>query len=250
VRPLAEQAAALRARHVPGEPLVLPNCWDAASARRFVAAGAPVAATSSLAVAEALGSADGQRLSADQMLAAVARVAAAVDVPVTADLEAGYGLEAPELVAGLLGAGAVGLNLEDSDLDAADGSLRPLDAQAERIAALRAAARAAGVDVVVNARVDVHLDGRPDRRSEGLARARAYREAGADCVYPIMVLDEPTIAAYVEAAGVVNVIAAPGAPGLARLAALGVARVSFGPRLWRASLEAAEAGWRDFVTPA
>jgi 2-methylisocitrate lyase-like PEP mutase family enzyme len=246
----AEQAAALRALHAPGEPLVLPNCWDAASARRFVAAGAPVAATSSLAVAEALGSADGQALSAAEMLAAVARIAAAVDVPVTADLEAGYGLEAPALVAGLLEAGAVGLNLEDSDLDAADGSLRPLDWQVERIAALRAAARAAGVDVVLNARVDVHLDGGLDRLDEGLARAAAYRAAGADCVYPIMVVDEPTIAAYVQAAGVVNVIAAPSAPGLARLASLGVARVSFGSRLWRASLAAAEAGWRDFVAQA
>jgi 2-methylisocitrate lyase-like PEP mutase family enzyme len=245
-----DAAAALRAHHVPGRPLVLPNCWDAASARRFAAGGAPVAATSSLAVAEALGFEDGGRMPPAEVFAAVARIASAVEVPVTADLEAGYGLGAEELVAALLAAGAVGLNLEDSDHDAADGSLRSLEWQVERIAAVRAAARAAGVDVVLNARVDVHLDGTLDRLDEGLARARAYREAGADCVYPIMVVDEPAIAAYVVAAGVVNVIASPAAPPLPRLRSLGVARVSFGPRLWRESLAAAEAGWRGFVTEA
>jgi 2-methylisocitrate lyase-like PEP mutase family enzyme len=240
-------AAALRGLHLPGRPLVLPNCWDAASARRFAAAGAPVAATSSLAVAEALGFEDGQRMPAAEMLAAVARIAAAVEVPVTADVEAGYGLEAEELVAAVLGAGAVGINLEDTDHSVrGGGALRPLGWQAARIAAVREAAREAGSDLVVNARVDVHADGSLERLDEGLERARAYRAADADCAYPIMVVDEAAIAAYVEAAGVVNVLALPTAPSLARLAALDVARISFGPRLWRASLAAAEATWRDF----
>jgi 2-methylisocitrate lyase-like PEP mutase family enzyme len=103
---------------------------------------------------------------------------------------------------------------------------------------------------MINARVDVHEDGTLGRLDEGLARARAYRAAGADCVYPIMVVDEAAIAAYVEAAGVVNVLALPSAPPLRRLAALGVARVSFGAVLWRASLAAAETAWRDFEPSA
>ncbi len=245
---LAAAAQRLRALHRADEVLVLPNCWDVASARRLTEAGASAAATSSAAVAESLGFADHEHAPADAMLAAVARIAAAVDVPVTADLEAGYGLSAAALVDALLAAGAVGLNLEDTDH--AGGGLRPVGAQAERIAAVKAAGRAAGVDVVLNARVDVHLPAHGAALEEGLARARAYREAGADCVYPILVVGDEAIAAYVQTAGVVNVLATTGGPPLARLRELGVARVSFGPRVWWAALDAGVALWRDFVTEA
>jgi 2-methylisocitrate lyase-like PEP mutase family enzyme len=165
------------------------------------------------------------------MLAAVTRIAAAVDVPVTADLEDALGLGPDELAEGLRVAGVVGCNLEDSDHRG--GGLRDVGEQAAYLAAVRAAAP----DLVLNARVDVHLRG--GSLDDGLARARAYREAGADCVYPISCLDEPGIAAYVEAAGVVNVHLGPTAPPLARLAALGVARASFGTSLFRVALEAA-----------
>jgi 2-methylisocitrate lyase-like PEP mutase family enzyme len=243
---LADRAARLRALHAAPEILVLPNAWDVASAVHFAGLGAPAAATSSAAVAEALGYEDEHGIPADEMLAAVGRIAAAVDVPLTADLEAGYGLDAEALVAGMLQAGAVGCNLEDTDHER--GGLRDVDDQARWLAAVKQAGRAAGVDIVVNARVDVHLRGGADL-ADGLDRARAYRAAGADCVYPIAVVAADSIAAYVEAAEVVNVYAMAAAPSLARLTELGVARVSFGPRLARIALLAAEQEWRDFVTP-
>jgi 2-methylisocitrate lyase-like PEP mutase family enzyme len=154
------------------------------------------------------------------MLAAVARVARAVGVPVTADMEAGYRLGGAELAGRLAATGAVGLNLEDSD-HRNHPALVPADRQAARIARIKESA-----DLVVNARVDVHLRG--GATAEALDRARAYRDAGADCVYPIGVTDEATIAAFVELGVPVNVLLRPGAPPIARLAELGVARVSLG----------------------
>ena len=239
---LAEQADRLRALHEAPELLVLPNAWDVESARRFEALGCPAVATTSAGVANAMGFAEGEAMPAAEMLDAVQRIAAAVDVPVTADLEAGYGLEPGELVGRLLEAGAVGLNLEDTD-HRGDGPLVDAEAQAQRLAAVKAAGRDAGVDVVLNARVDVHLNevGPPESRLEAaIARGRRYREAGADCVYPIMVKDEEAIAAFVEAVGAVNVLALPDAPPAQRLRELGVARLSFGSGLMHVALAAAE----------
>jgi len=223
-------AAALRALHVPGDPLVLPNAWDAATALVVQEAGFPAVATTSSGVAEALGFEDGEQTPVEEMLAAVARVTRTVDVPVTADMEAGYGLEAAELAGRLAATGAVGLNLEDTD-HARHPALVPIARHAERIAGIRAAA-----DLVVNARIDVHLRGRAT--PEALERARAYHDAGADCVYPIGIADEATIAAFVETGIPVNVLLRPGAPPIARLAELGVARVSLGHFLHAEMLDA------------
>ena len=231
---LAAAAGALRALHRPGAPVVLRNAWDAASARAL-ADGAPALATTSVGVAQALGYDDGGHLPAEEAFAALARIVAAVDVPVTADCEAGYGLAPAAFVDGLLGAGAVGCNLEDTDH--ATRGLRDATEQAAYLAAVKEAGRERGVDLVLNARVDVHVRG--GTLEDGLARARAYREAGADCVYPIFCHDEEGIKAYVEAVAVVNVHVHPSAPDLARLAELGVARASFGGTLFRAALEAA-----------
>jgi 2-methylisocitrate lyase-like PEP mutase family enzyme len=223
-------AAALRALHVPGDPLILPNAWDAATAKLVVEAGFPAVATTSSGVAEALGYEDGEKTPADEMLAAVARIARVVDVPVTADLEAGYGLDGGELARRLLDAGAVGLNFEDTD-HAHHPALQPIEEQCARIAAIKAAG-----DLVLNARIDVHIRG--GETAEALERARAYREAGADSIYPIGVADEPTIAAFVETGAPVNVLLRPGAPPIERLAELGVARVSLGHFLHAEMLDA------------
>jgi len=233
---LAAQAQALRALHRPGTPLVLRNAWDAASAKALVA-DAPALATTSVGVAQSLGYEDGGHIPAAEAFAAIARIVAAVDVPVTADCEAGFGLGPEAFVAGLLDAGAVGCNLEDTDH--ATGTLRDPGEQAAFLAAVKDAGRAAGVDVVLNARVDVHVRG--GTLEDGLVRARAYREAGADCVYPIFGHEEEAIAAYVEAAGVVNVNLGPNTLPVATLAALGVARASFGAYLYKRSLAAAVA---------
>jgi 2-methylisocitrate lyase-like PEP mutase family enzyme len=231
----------LRSLHRPGAPLLLPNAWDVATARAVVAAGFPVVATTSAGVAAALGYDDHERAPADEMLAAAARIARGVEVPVTVDAEAGYGMEPGELVAALRSAGAAGCNLEDTDHAA--GSLRDPDRHAEWLRAVRQAASADGYRLVINARVDVFLGPllagagpgtQEERVPEALRRANAYLEAGVDCVYPIVLWEMDALRRFVsEVRGPVNVVRLPQAPALAELAALGVARVSWGHFLYR-----------------
>jgi 2-methylisocitrate lyase-like PEP mutase family enzyme len=228
VSALAERAEVLRRLHTGPRPLVLPNAWDVASARLVVKAGFPVVATSSGAIAATLGYEDNDSTPVDEAFGAIARITRSVSVPVTADVEAGYGLSPEDLVARLLDAGAVGCNLEDTDHHGGAG-LVDADENAERLRAVRHAATEAGVDVVLNARVDV-LGREGDRRElfeEAVRRARRYLQAGADCVFPIRLADDALIGEFVRRVeGPVNIVAA-GAPPLARLAELGVARVSF-----------------------
>jgi 2-methylisocitrate lyase-like PEP mutase family enzyme len=224
----AKRAEALRRLHAGPPPLILPNAWDVASARLVVKAGFPVVATSSGAVAATLGYEDDDSMPVDEAFAVVARIARSVPVPVTADIEAGYGLSPEDLIALLLEAGAVGCNLEDTNHHGG-GGLVDAGEQAERLHAVRHAATRSRVDVVLNARIDVlRLEG--DRRElfeEAVRRARLYLEAGADCVFPIRLADDEAIGEFVRRVeGPVNVVAA-GAPPLARLAKLGVARISF-----------------------
>jgi 2-methylisocitrate lyase-like PEP mutase family enzyme len=246
----AGQAAASRLRdlHRPGRPLVLPNAWDAGSARIVAGAGFAAVATSSAAVAESLGYSDGEAAPVEEMLDAVARVARAVSVPVTADFERGYGLPPAQLVERLAASGAVGCNLEDSE--PSTRALVDADRQADFLAAVRESARAAGIDLVVNARIDVFLDdvfregvgGGADstmaRLDEAIRRARLYVSAGADCVYPIRMTSPADIRAIVDdIGGPVNILAAADTPSIPELAALGVARVSFGAGLYRAACQ-------------
>ena len=233
---LAQRADTLRALHAGDSPLVLPNAWDVPSARSVEAAGFPAVATTSGGIAATLGYPDGQVIPAGEMFAAVERIASAVDVPVSADVEAGYGLPATELVERLLTAGAVGLNLEDSDRSG-EQLLVAADVHAARIAEVKAAASAAGVDVVVNARVDVYARQVEPALELALQRGKAYMEAGADCVFPILVRDEDHIAALVAALGTINVYWRKGWPSIARLAELGVRRISFGSGIHRAAAD-------------
>jgi 2-methylisocitrate lyase-like PEP mutase family enzyme len=237
---LAEAAEQLRALHRGPAPLVLPNAWDAASARNVVDAGFAAVATTSSGVSAALGWADGEHTPPDEMFAAIWRIARVVDVPVTADIESGYGLSPEQVVQRLLDAGAVGCNLEDTD-HRTGTTLVDATAQADRIAAVKRVARAAQVDLVVNARVDVFLRQAPIGRTpieEAIRRGRLYLEAGADCVFPIGAPDEDAIAALVDAIpGPINVIAGfRGAPGQVRLRELGVRRISYAGGLQRAVL--------------
>jgi 2-methylisocitrate lyase-like PEP mutase family enzyme len=227
----------LRDLHVPGAPLVLPNAWDAASARLVEEAGFPVVATSSNAMAAVLGYPDGERAPVEEMLAAVARIARAVDVPVTVDFERGFRLAPAELVERLASAGAVGVNLEDSD--PATQALIEVGEQAEFLAAVRASA---GTELVINARTDAFARraGSPQEQlAASIERGARYLEAGADCVYPIGAAGADVVRALVEGiAGPVNVAYSPATPSLAELASLGVARVSFGPSLQRSAYKA------------
>src|SRR5437763_11414714 len=231
----------LRSLHVPGSPLVLPNAWDVSSAKAVVEAGYPVVATTSGGVAATLGYEDHQGAPADEMLAAAARIARSVDVPVTVDAEAGYGMEPAELVAALRRVGAAGCNLEDSDYAA--GRLRDVDRHANWLKAVREAASADGYPLVINARVDVFLHPflagagagtQEELVDEAVRRAKAYLEAGVDCVYPIALWEPDALRRFTsEVGGLVNVARLPQAPSLAEMAELGVARVSWGPFLFR-----------------
>ena len=230
----------LRSLHRPGDPLLLPNAWDVATARAVVAAGFPVVATTSGGVAAALGYEDHQGAPAEEMLAAAARIARGVDVPVTVDAEAGYGMESAELVAALRAVGAAGCNLEDTDHT--DESLRDRDRHAEWLASVREAASEDGYGLVINARVDVFLspffagDRSPQEEllPEAVERANAYLEAGADCVYPIALWETDALRRFTsEVGGPVNVIRLPQKQSLAELAELGVARVSWATFLYR-----------------
>ena len=234
----------LRSLHRPGAPLLLPNAWDVATARAVVAAGFPVVATTSGGVAATLGYEDHEGAPGDEMLAAAARIARGVEVPVTVDAEAGYGMEPAELVAALRSAGAAGCNLEDTDY--ATDRLRDPDRHAEWLSAVRRSASADGYGLVINARIDVFLwpllagagpGTQEELVPEALRRANAYLEAGVDCVYPIGLWETDALRRFTaEVNGPTNVVRVPQAPSLAELAALGVARVSWGTLLHREAM--------------
>jgi 2-methylisocitrate lyase-like PEP mutase family enzyme len=200
-----------------------------------------VVATTSGGVAASLGYEDHEGAPAEEMFAAAARIGRGVEVPMTIDAEAGYGMQPTDLVAALRGAGAAGCNLEDTDYSA--GSLRDPDGHAEWLGAVREAASADGYRLVINARVDVFLGpllagagpGTQDELvPEALRRANVYLEAGVDCVFPIALWEPDALRRFMSGVrGLVNVVRLPQTPPLAELAALGVARVSWGPFLYR-----------------
>jgi len=222
---MSADADRLRALHAGPQPLILPNVWDPVSARAFADAGFSALATSSSAVAATLGYRDGQTPAAE-MFAAVTRITRSVSVPVTADVEHGYGLPPDQLVSTLADCGVAGCNLEDSD--PVSRMLTDPSRQAEFLAAVRGAA---GRDLVINARVDVYV--RPatdpgDVTDAAVARAGSYLAAGADCVYPIIAPPAaiPELVRRID--GPVNAMCRPDGPTIAELAAMGVARITFG----------------------
>ena len=238
----AEKAERLRALHQGRRILVLPNAWDVASARIIEDLGYPAIATSSAAIAATLGYPDGQRISQQEMLEAVARIARAVRVPVTADAEAGYGTTTANIAQfakDLVAAGAVGLNFEDIT-----GSDEPshvaLDLQLANIQALRDTSKSLGVPLVINARTDIFLmpiGPAETRLARTIERLRAYRQAGADCVFAPGVADSDTIAKLVQSVNApLNILASQSCPAIPELERLGVRRVSLGSSLMRATL--------------
>ena len=240
---------ALHRRRSPGDPLVLPGPWDAATARVCVEAGFPALATPSAAVAASLGYEDGQT-PADEMFAAVARIVRAVDVPVSADIEGGYGIAPKELVERLLETGAVGCNLEDSE----GGALKDPRRHADWLAEVR---HAAADQLFVNARIDtfIRADGGagPQQTApqtvpqtatraaeQAIERAALYVAAGADCVYPI---GAPTDVLPLLRSGIQGPINVHGhvtgdGPSPTALGELGATRITFGPGLQRRAAEA------------
>ena len=228
------KAEAFRRMHLGPQILVLPNAWDAASAMIFAQSGFGAIATTSGGVAWALGYPDGQRMSRGEMLDAVARITRAVSVPVSADLEAAYGTT-PEAIADTMREaieiGVCGVNFEDGT-GLADKPLVELERQVDNIHAIRAAAQASGVPLVINARVDTYLLGVSDdagRFAETIKRAHAYLQAGADCIFVIGLRRGDIISRLApEIPGPLNILTGPGAPSIPELEKMGVARISFG----------------------
>jgi len=228
------KAEAFRKLHDGSKLLVLPNAWDVASARLYETAGFSAIATTSAGVAWTLGYPDGESISRQTMLEAVRRIAGQVCLPVTADMVAGFGPkpeDTAETVQGVIAAGAVGFNLEDGTGDP-DNPLVEVSLHVEKVRAARAAATAAGVPVVINARTDVFLAavGAPETRLDhAIRRANAYREAGADSLFVPGVQNAETIGHLARSiAGPLNILARAGTPPISELARLGVARVSVG----------------------
>jgi len=229
---LQKRASDFLALHRPGDPVVLPTVWDAWSARLAVDAGFPALTVGSHPVADSLGKADNEGMTFDDVLTRVGQITAAVEVPVSVDIESGYAESPERLITGLLDAGAVGLNIEDT-VHSEGRRLRSVAEHAELVGALRAAADAAGVHVVVNARTDLFLrqDGdESDRVDRAIARLTECARAGADVLYPVGRHDPDVLRRLAtELPLPVNAIAAPDQADPASFGPLGVARISFGP---------------------
>lgn len=231
---LTDRAAALLALHQPGNPVILPTVWDAWSARLATDAGFAALTVGSHPVADSVGKPDNEGMSFDDLLGRVAQITAAVDVPVSVDIESGYGLPAAQLIDGLLAVGAVGLNIEDS-VHSEGKRLRSASEHAALVGALRSAADAAGVHVVINARTDLFLrkDGdESDRVERAVARLKEAAAAGADVLYPVGRHDPDTLRRLTSELPLpINAIALPDQDDPASFGPLGVGRISFGPFL-------------------
>jgi 2-methylisocitrate lyase-like PEP mutase family enzyme len=234
---LQQKASVLLGLHRPGDPAILPTVWDAWSAKTAVDAGFTALTVGSHPVADSLGKPDGEGMSFDDLLTRVAQITAAVDAPISVDIESGYGESATRLIDGLVSAGAVGLNIEDT-VHSEGGRLRTDEEHAALVGELRKASEAAGVHVVINARTDIFLrqiGDESDRFDRAVTRLKLAAAAGADSLYPVGRHDDDTYKRLVEELPLpINAIALPGEDDPARFGPLGVGRISFGPFLQRA----------------
>lgn len=236
------KAEAFRAMHDRSRVLVLPNAWDAMSARFIEDAGARAIATTSAGVAYSLGYTDGEYAPREEIINAIARIARVIEVPLSADIESGFGAtdkEVGETVRQAIEAGAVGINLEDSTGEP-EHPLYDLEIAVARVRAARAAGEAAGVPLVINARTDALVTLKGPREAtfdEAMRRANAFHEAGADCLFPLGLNGNEEIARATRTLnGPMNLIYRAGIPPVAELPKLGVARLSLGSGVAHAAL--------------
>lgn len=252
-----DKADLFRKLHVKGEPVILYNIWDAGSAKAIADVGARALATGSWSVAAAQGFKDGEAIPLDLVLTIVSRIAASVDLPLTVDFEGGYAEDpktVTENVKHLIATGAIGMNFEDQRVGGT-GLFEP-KVQHGRIKAVRQAALAAGVPLVINARTDLFLkqparDQHAPLIDEAKDRAASYQEAGADCFFVPGLVDQGLIADICDAVSLpVNVMMIDGASPLNVLASIGVARISYGPGPYRSSMAALAERFRSATTDA
>lgn len=239
----ARKAAQLLSLHTGDDLLILPNVWNPLGARVLQSRGYPAAATASAAISSSLGYVDGERIKRSTLIDMIGRIAHSVDLPVTADIERGYGetiSDLEETIQAVVDCGVVGVNIEDSMEEG--GPLRPVDEQCKRIATVRQTAERSHIHLLINARIDTYISetfaNNDEATEEAVARANAYIDAGADCVYPIGGLDDATIRTLRERiASPINILAVPGGASLSFLQESGINRVSFGPFILRSCLK-------------
>jgi len=229
-----EKAEDFRSLHRGRRILILPNGWDVPSARVFEDAGFPAVATSSAGMMVSLGYPDGEVIDRQEMVSAVRRIARVLVIPLSADVVAGFGATPKEVAAtvrSVIEAGAIGINIED--FVHATKELYAVEKQVEKLKAIKALGESMRIPLVINARTDAlrYAPGDPESKlKEAIRRGLAYRDAGADCVYPMGLTDAASISLFVKALNSpVNVMVRRGLPPLEELERLGVARLSFGP---------------------
>lgn len=229
---LSQKATTLLELHKPGNPVVLPTVWDAWSANLAVSAGFAALTVGSHPVSDSIGKPDNEGITFDELLARISQISSAVDAPLSVDIESGYGEDPKRLIEGLISAGAVGLNIEDT-VHSEGGRLREAQEHADFVGALRAASDATDVHVVINARTDLfvkQVGDESDRVERAIERLKLAAAAGADVLYPVgFHTDEVHKRLTSELPLPVNAIGHPVSNEKSALAALGIARVSFGP---------------------
>jgi 2-methylisocitrate lyase-like PEP mutase family enzyme len=230
----AEKAANFRAQHHSGRLLVLPNIWDPLGARLMEELGYPSVATASVATGMSNGYKDGEKIPFADLLKLVRRITSVLTIPVTVDIERGYAgsiIQLKDNIHLLIEQGAVGINIEDSQPDHQD--LIKMEDQCRKIEAVRETGIGLGVPIVINARIDCFVIANKENAvDKAIERAKEYKKAGADCVYPILINSYEHISKFLEAVETptnVNLLKPIG--DLKKLEKMGVARVSVGPQL-------------------
>ena len=239
-----EKGKVLHDLHHNGKLLILPNVWEVSGAAMLENIGYPAIATASGATAFSNGYHDGQKLPFADLLHILQRIAASVNVPVTADVESAYAdnnITLAENIKKLISTGIAGINFEDSHHD--EQKLIPIDEQCEKILLIKKVSQQMGMPLFINARTDGYIKSnnlsREEKLSQAIERGKAYKEAGADCLYPIFLKDKQDIQIIIKEVGLpVNVLLLPGIPGFNELKEIGLARLSLGPGLMKTAINA------------
>lgn len=238
-----KKAKQLLELHKGDKLLVMPNIWNPITARILEAKGFLAAATASAAISTSLGYRDGEKIKLSTHLDIIERIVKSVNIPVTADIESGYALDIPELkgsINKIIDTGVAGINIEDSK--GKEGEIRDIDEQCERLETVREISREKGLHLVINARVDCFLSKKDKPLNEVIKevikRANAYINAGADCVYPVGVLDLETIKSLRKAiSSPINILGSHRTIPLKTMQEIGINRVTFGPFVFRSAIK-------------
>jgi len=241
----AEKAKQLHQLHHSGKLLILPNIWDVLGAKLLEDLGYEAIATASAAVAYSNGYNDGENIPFGEVLHILKRIAGNINVPVTADIESGFAANEKELEKNmheLIETGVVGINIEDTDKQTK--TLLPAEVQCRKIKLIKKISLEKDVPLFINARTDTYVHesdfaSPQEQLEETIKRGIAYKDAGADCFYPILLHNEQHIKAIIEALQMpVNILMMPGVPELSALQQMGVARVSLGPGFFKYAVKA------------